>query len=86
MSDEPKIGHNSDAHARLRSLVERIENLNAEVKVLQSDRADVFTEAKSAGFDVKALRAVIRLRGQQPAEIEEQEMLIDTYRRALGMA
>ena len=69
----------------LRSIVERIERLEGEKKALSSDIKDIFAEAKSAGFDVKVLRAVIRLRKQEPAEVEEQETLLDLYRRALGM-
>jgi uncharacterized protein (UPF0335 family) len=65
--------------------VERIERLEEEKKALSSDIKDIFAEAKSAGFDVKVLRAVIRLRKQEPAEVEEQETLLDLYRRALGM-
>ena len=71
---------------RLRSIVERIERLEEEKKALSSDIKDIFTEAKSAGFDVKVLRAVIRLRQQEPAEVEEQETLLELYRRALGGA
>ena len=70
---------------RLRSLIERIERLEEERKALSSDIKDIFAEAKSAGFDVKVMRQVIRLRKQEPAEIEEQETLLDVYRRALGM-
>jgi uncharacterized protein (UPF0335 family) len=70
---------------RLRSLVERIERLEEERKALGSDIKDIYAEAKSAGFDVKVLRQLIRLRKQEPAEIEEQESLLDVYRRALGM-
>ncbi len=73
------------AGERLRGLVERIERLEEEKKALADDIKDVFAEAKSAGFDVKVLRQLIRLRRQQPAEIEEQETLLDLYRRALGM-
>ncbi len=73
------------AGERLRSLVERIERLEEEKKALADDIKDVFAEAKSAGFDVKVLRQLIRLRRQQPAEVEEQETLLDLYRRALGM-
>ena len=82
------IGHNSGAPVaadRLRSLVERIERLNEERKALGNDIKDIFTEAKSAGFDPKVLRQVIRIRGVDPTVIEEQEMLLDVYRRALGM-
>lgn len=70
---------------RLRSLIERIERLEEERKALSSDIKDIFAEAKSAGFDVKVIRQLIRLRKQEPAEIEEQETLLDVYRRALGM-
>ena len=70
---------------RLRSLVERIERLEEERKALGSDIRDIYSEAKSAGFDVKVLRQLIRLRKQEPADVEEQETLLDVYRRALGM-
>ncbi|WP_114913551.1 DUF2312 domain-containing protein [Acidibrevibacterium fodinaquatile] len=80
---EPETG--GIAAERLRSLVERIERLEEEKKALADDIKDVFAEAKSAGFDVKVLRQLIRLRRLQPAEIEEQETLLDLYRRALGM-
>jgi uncharacterized protein (UPF0335 family) len=70
---------------RLRSIVERVERLEEERKALASDIKDVLAEAKSAGFDVKVIRQVIRIRKQEPAEVEEQETLMDLYRRALGM-
>jgi uncharacterized protein (UPF0335 family) len=70
---------------RLRSIVDRIERLEEERKALASDIKDVYSEAKSAGFDVKVLRQLIRIRKQEPAEIEEQETLLDVYRRAIGM-
>jgi uncharacterized protein (UPF0335 family) len=70
---------------RLRSLVDRIERLEEERKALGSDIKDIYAEAKSAGFDVKVLRQLIRIRKQEPAEIEEQETLLDVYRRAIGM-
>ena len=70
---------------RLRSLIERIERLEEERKALGGDIKDIFAEAKSAGFDVKVMRQLIRLRKQEPAEVEEQETLLDVYRRALGM-
>jgi uncharacterized protein (UPF0335 family) len=70
---------------RLRSLVERIERLEEERKALGSDIKDIFQEAKSAGFDVKVMRQLIRLRKMEPAEVDEQEALLDVYRRALGM-
>jgi uncharacterized protein (UPF0335 family) len=80
---EPKKG--GIAADRLRSLVERIERLEEERKALANDIKDIYAEAKSAGFDVKVLRQIIRLRKQEPAEVEEQETLLDLYKRALGM-
>jgi uncharacterized protein (UPF0335 family) len=70
---------------RLRSIVDRIERLEEERKALGSDIKDIYSEAKSAGFDVKVLRQLIRVRKQEPAEVEELETLLDVYRRALGM-
>ncbi|MFT8418458.1 MAG: DUF2312 domain-containing protein [Acetobacter sp.] len=90
MSEFPKT-HNEDpavggiAADRLRSIIERVERLEEERKALGGDIKDVFTEAKSAGFDVKVLRQIIRIRKQEPSEVEEQETLLDVYRRALGM-
>jgi uncharacterized protein (UPF0335 family) len=82
MSDTEVGGIAAD---RLRSIVERVERLEEERKALASDIKDVLAEAKSAGFDVKVIRQVIRIRKQEPAEVEEQETLMDLYRRALGM-
>lgn len=70
---------------QLRSLVERVERLEEEKKALSSDIKDIMAEAKSAGFDVKVIRQVIRIRKQEPAEVEEMETLLDLYRRAMGM-
>jgi len=84
------IGHNSEekkalAVDHLRSMVERIERLEEEKKALASDIRDIYAEAKSGKFDVKVLRQLIALRRKEPADVEEQEVLLDTYRRALGM-
>ena len=70
---------------RLRSIIERVERLEIERKALSGDIKDIFTEAKSAGFEVKILKQIIRLRKQEPADVEEQETLLDIYRKALGM-
>lgn len=70
---------------RLRSVIERVERLEEERKALAGDIKDIFSEAKSAGFDVKTLKEIIKLRKKEPSEIEEQETLLDIYRRALGM-
>lgn len=70
---------------QLRSVIERIERLEEEKKALASDIRDIFAEAKSTGFDVKALRQVLKLRKQDMHERQEQEALVETYMNALGM-
>ena len=89
MQGVPPQGHNSEvggiAVELPRSYIERWERLDQEKAVISSDQKDIMAAAKADGFDVKALRALIRIRKQEPAEVEEQELLLDTYRRALGM-
>lgn len=70
---------------RLRSIIERIERLEEEKAGITSDIRDKFAEAKSAGFDVKILRAMIKLRKMNAADRDEQEYLIETYRKALDI-
>ena len=70
---------------RLRSIIERIERLEEERKALGNDIRDVYSEGKSAGFDVVVIKQLVRLRKKEPAEVEEQESLLDLYKRALGM-
>lgn len=70
---------------RLRSLIERIERLEEEKAALGSDIRDIYAEAKSAGFDVKIMRAIIKLRKMNAADRDEQEILLETYRKALDM-
>lgn len=85
----PGPGHNSDtggiASDRLRSIVERVERLQEEIAALKSDQKDIFAEAKSAGFDTKVVRQVLRRRAMEPAEREEQDTLRDLYEKALGL-
>ena len=70
---------------QLKSIVQRIERLEEEKSGLSSDIRDVFAEAKGNGFDVKTLRQVLRLRKLDNSEREEQESLLDLYKKALGM-
>jgi uncharacterized protein (UPF0335 family) len=70
---------------QLKAFIERIERLEEEKKALGDDIRDVYAEAKGTGFDVKALRAIVRLRKQDVNERKEQEALIETYMHALGM-
>ena len=68
---------------RLRSLIERIERLEEEKKAIAGDIRDIFAEAKSAGFDVKVMREILKLRKMDAADRDEKERLLETYRRAL---
>lgn len=70
---------------RLRSIIERIERLDEEKKAIESDIRDIYAEAKSAGFDGKIIRAVIKLRKMNAADRDEQEALLETYRKALDI-
>jgi uncharacterized protein (UPF0335 family) len=82
-TDDPEVG--GIAVDRLRSIIERIERLEEERKALANDIKDIYGEAKSAGFDAKVIRQIISIRKKEPAEVEEQETLLELYRRALGM-
>lgn len=70
---------------RLRSLVERIERLEEEKAALAADIREVYSEAKGAGFDVKVLRQVVRLRKVDRSDRQQMEHLLDVYKSALGM-
>ncbi len=80
-----KVGHNSVGAAQLKSIIERVEKLEEEKADLGSDIKDIFAEAKGNGYDVKTLRKIINLRKQDAAERDEEDYLLDTYKRALGM-
>jgi len=82
---EKKAQTGGIAADRLRSIIERIERLEEEKKALAGDIRDIFAEAKSAGFDVKVLRQVLKIRRMDQSEAEEQESLLEVYKRALGM-
>ena len=71
--------------SKLLSYVERVEHLNEEVKALQTDIKEIYEEAKSNGYNVKALKAIIALRKLDEAEREEAETVLDVYKAALGM-
>jgi uncharacterized protein (UPF0335 family) len=78
-------GSGAIAPAKLKSFIERIERLEGEKAELAEDIREVYAEAKGEGFDTKIMRQVIRLRKLEIQERREQEELLDTYRKALGM-
>ena len=75
----------SFAKDQLKAIIERIERLEEEKKTISDDIKDVYGEAKGNGYDVKALRTIIRMRKQDANERAEQETILETYMQALGM-
>jgi uncharacterized protein (UPF0335 family) len=82
VNEEPTTRFAKD---HLKAFVERVERLEEEKKTIADDIKDVYAEAKANGFNVKALRAVVRLRKQDADERKEQEAILETYLLALGM-
>lgn len=80
--DEPATKFAKD---QLKSIIERIERLEEEKKAISDDIRDVYAESKGNGYDVKALRTIVRLRKQDPNERAEAETILETYMQALGM-
>jgi uncharacterized protein (UPF0335 family) len=72
--------------ARIRSFVERIENLDTELQELNEQKKEVFSEAKGEGFDVKILKEIIKLRKEDKEQRDERESLLDLYMRAMETA
>lgn len=73
------------AGEHLKSFIERIERLEEEKKALADDIRDVYSEAKGNGFDVKVMRQIVKIRKMDKDDLDEQEALLETYMRALGM-
>ena len=76
-------GSGDVAGDQLRTIVERIENIEEEIKELTEAKKEVYLEAKGNGFDVKTLREVIRVRKQDQKERDEQETLLEGYLQAI---
>ena len=79
------VDTNSVAAGELKAFIERIERLEEEKKALAGDLRDVYTEAKSQGFDTKVMRKIVALRRRDHAERKEEEAIMDLYLEALGM-
>ena len=86
MAEDPKPGTvGGIAPDILRAYIERIERLEEEKKALAADIREVYAEAKGNGFDPKIMRKVVSLRRMDQADRQEEEELLDLYRRAIGM-
>ncbi len=87
---EPGIGHNSEpatklAADQLRSIIKRIENLDVQINDLRTDQKDIYAEAKGNGYDVKALRTIVRMRAMDDEKRRNEETVLESYMLALGM-
>ena len=69
----------------LKQFIERIERLEEEKKTIAEDIKEVFAEAKGTGFDTATMRTILKIRKIDKSDLDEQEYLLDTYKRALGM-
>ena len=70
---------------RLRLLIERVERLEEEKKGIADDIRDVYAEGKAVGYDTKMMRQLIKLRKMKPDDRREMEMLLETYKAAVGL-
>jgi uncharacterized protein (UPF0335 family) len=70
---------------QLRLFIERIENIEAEIDVKKIDLKEVYSELKGEGFDTKAVRKIVRLRKLEAHVRQEEDMILDTYRSAVGV-
>ena len=86
MTEEPTNQIGGIAGEALRQAIERIERLEEEKKSISDDIKDVYTQAKSQGFDPKIIRQIVRLRKLERSEREEAEQLLELYMASLGMA
>lgn len=73
------------ADDKLRLLIERVERLEEEKKAIGDDIRDVYNEAKAVGYNVKIMREMVRIRKMKPDDRREMDMLVDTYKSALGI-
>jgi uncharacterized protein (UPF0335 family) len=73
------------AGGQLKSFIERIERLEEEKRALGEDITEVYAEAKGTGFEPKIMRQILKIRKMDKDEHDEQESLLDIYKRALGM-
>lgn len=85
MSDDSAEGVNTVTADELRLLIERAERLEEEKKGISEDIKDVFSEAKARGFDVKAMRKIMRIRKMNKDDFQNEEAVLETYMAALGM-
>lgn len=75
----------SNVEAILKAYIERVENINSEIKAFNDDKRDIFAEAKGNGFDVLAIKEIVKIRAQDPDKRAERDTILETYMKALKM-
>ncbi|MCL2339065.1 MAG: DUF2312 domain-containing protein [Proteobacteria bacterium] len=80
-----KENHGAIDNKQLLTLIERIEKLNEETAAIAADIKEIYIEARSAGYDPKYVRQMVRLRKMDPDELDENDELTKMYRNALGI-
>lgn len=70
----------------LRQFIEQIEGLDAEKREIAERQKELMAEAKARGYDTRAMRRIIALRKRKPADLAEEEAILEVYKSALGMA
>jgi len=83
---QPNMFEGNVAADQLRLFIERIERLTEEKQGILDDVRDVYSEAKSNGYDTKTMRKIIALRKMEAHARQEADALLETYRNALGLA
>ena len=76
---------NSVNTQELRQYIERIERVEEEMDAAKADRKDIYSEVKAVGYDTKAVRKIVRLRKMDKMKRDEEELILDTYKNALGL-
>lgn len=77
-------GHNSVNAGQLSSIIQRVENLEDERRKIGADIKEVFAEAKGNGYDVSALKALIRERREDAEKRAEREAMVELYRHTVN--
>lgn len=80
------VSAGDNSKGQLKSIVERIETVETEMREQSEGRKEIYQEAKSAGFDVPSIRAIVRMRREDAAKRAEREAMIDLYKDTLGIA
>lgn len=75
-----------NSKGQLKSIVERVESVETEMRERQEDRKEIYQEAKSSGFDIPSIRAIVRMRREDAAKRAEREAMIELYKDTLGIA